>query len=173
MVAYGEILKQHVLALPKRACINMHASFLPKYRGAAPIQRAIINGETESGVTIMHMVKQMDAGDIIKALKIPIPPEMTAGELEAEITKQGAQALFEVIEAFKQGTPPSTPQDHSQMTLAPKIELVDAEIKWVEPARNIHNLIRGTNPEPGAWCTVLLNRQSKRLRVFQSRGTAR
>ena len=75
VVAYGEILKQHVLAIPKLACINMHASLLPKYRGAAPIQRAIINGETESGVSIMHMVKQMDAGDVIKMVKIPIPPK--------------------------------------------------------------------------------------------------
>lgn len=168
VVAYGEILKQHVLDMPKLACINMHASLLPKYRGAAPIQRAIINGEAESGVTIMHMVKQMDAGDMIKIVKIPITQEMTAGELENEIAAKGSKALLEVIQAYQTTIPPATPQDHTQMTLAPKIELVDCEVKWDQPAEKIHNLIRGVNPEPGAWCQIQLNQQPKRLRLFKT-----
>lgn len=169
VVAYGEILKQHVLDMPKLACINMHASLLPKYRGAAPIQTAIIQGEKESGVTIMHMVKQMDAGDMIKKVIIPITEEMTAGDLEKEISLKGSQALLEVIKSFENTTPPSTPQDHSQMTLAPKIELVDCEIQWNKPAETLHDLIRGVNPEPGAWCQVKLNQQPKRLRIFKTK----
>jgi methionyl-tRNA formyltransferase len=169
VVAYGEILKQHVLDMPKAACINMHASLLPKYRGAAPIQRAIIQGEAESGVTIMHMVKQMDAGDMIAAAKIPIGPDMTAGELEAAVTEKGSGLLLGVIREFEQGTPPRLPQDHSQMTLAPKIELADCEVHWNSTAQAIHNLIRGSNPEPGAWCQVMLQGQTKRLRLFRSK----
>lgn len=169
VVAYGEIIKQHLLDMPKLACINMHASLLPKYRGAAPIQRCIINGEKESGVTIMHMVKKMDAGDMIKIVKVPIGPNMNAGELEEELCKVGSVALLDVVHEFEKGTATRVPQDHSLATLAPKIELEDCEIHWNNTAQNLHNLVRGATPHPGAWCFVKVREQQKRLKLIETR----
>lgn len=170
VVAYGEIIKQHLLEMPFKACINLHASLLPKYRGAAPIQRCIMNGETESGVTIMHMVKKMDAGDMIEKVIVPIQPETTFGELELLLCEAGKKTLLEVIQAFEKKEPPhSTPQDPMQATLAPKIELEDCEIDWNRPAQELHNLVRGVNPYPGAWCYVLAKGEKKRLKVSQTR----
>lgn len=166
VVAYGEIIKQPILDLPKKGCINVHTSLLPKYRGAAPIQRAIMAGENESGVTIMHMVKKMDAGDIICQVKVPIGEETTFEELEASLLKAGAQALVEVI---KEGVFPHVAQDESKATFAPKVELEECEIKWEKPALEIHNLIRGSNPEPGAWVKVKIKNEEKRLKIFRSR----
>jgi len=169
VVAYGEILKDHVLKMPPKGCINLHASLLPKYRGAAPIQRVIMHGEEKSGVSIMHMVKKMDAGDVIAMAEVPISLEMTFGELEEALFQAGSPLLLEVLRAFEKGEPPATPQDHTQMTLAPKVELVDTEVKWEKPASELHNLIRGVNPEPGAWCWVKWKGERKRLRLFRSR----
>ncbi|MFV0339515.1 MAG: methionyl-tRNA formyltransferase [Parachlamydiaceae bacterium] len=168
VVAYGEILKEHVLKAPKIACINLHASLLPKYRGAAPIQRAIMNGEIESGVTIMHMVKKMDAGNMIAHGTVPISQEMTAGELGRSLIEIGSLMMLQVIEAFKKGTPSEIVQDESKVTFAPKIELEECRIDWSRTSTEIHNLIRGVNPEPGAWAMVEVNGQAKRLRVFKS-----
>jgi methionyl-tRNA formyltransferase len=168
VAAYGEIIKQHVLDLPKIACINLHTSLLPKLRGAAPIQRAIMNGDTETGVTIMHMAKKMDAGDMIQQVKCAIGPETTYGELQAELQKIGSQALLKVIQNFETGKNTRTPQDDSAATLAPKIELEECQINWALPAAHIHNLIRGVNPEPGAWSLIRIGDQTKRLKVFRS-----
>lgn len=168
VVAYGEILKQHLLEMPKIACINLHASLLPKYRGAAPIQRCIMNGEKETGVTIMHMVKKMDAGDMIKSSVIPISENTTYGELEQELCTAGSKLLLEVIREFEAGTSQRTPQDHTQATLAPKIELEDCQIDWNQPARVIHDLVRGVNPYPGAWCYVEVKGQKKRLKISKT-----
>jgi methionyl-tRNA formyltransferase len=168
VVAYGEIMKQHLLDMPKLGCINLHASLLPKYRGAAPIQHAIINGETETGVTIMHMVKKMDAGDMIQTVKVPIGPDTTYGELEENLCEAGCKALLETIHALEKGTAQRTPQDHEQATLAPKIELENCEIHWEWPAEKIHNLIRGVFPFPGAWCRVQLKGQLLRLKISKS-----
>lgn len=169
VVAYGEIIKQHLLDMPKRGCINLHASLLPKYRGAAPIQRCIIAGEKETGVTIMHMVKKMDAGDMIKKVVVSIEPDTTFGELEETLCTEGQKALLDVIQEFATGEPERTPQDHSQATFAPKIELEDCEIHWDRPALDLHNLIRGVNPYPGAWCYVWVKGEKKRLKISQSR----
>lgn len=170
VVAYGEIIKQHLLEMPRLACINLHTSLLPKYRGAAPIQRAIMEGETETGITLMHMVKKMDAGDIIQQVKVPIGLETTFGELENRLCEVGKQAVFELIQRFEKGDdPPRIPQDHSQATFAPKIELEDCEIQWTRPAQQIHNLVRGVNPYPGAWCYVSIRGQKKRLKINRTR----
>ena len=144
-------------------------SLLPRNRGAAPIQRVVIDGEKESGVTVMHMGKKMDAGDILKQVTIPIGPEMTFGELDHALCEAGKKALLEVIHAFEKGNPPCTPQDHAQATFAPKIELEDCEIHWERPAQELHNLIRGVNPYPGAWCYVLVKEEKKRLKITRSR----
>jgi methionyl-tRNA formyltransferase len=169
VVAYGEIIKKHLLEMPRRGCINLHVSLLPKYRGAAPIQRCLLAGERETGVTIMHMVRQMDAGDIIQQVVVPIGPETTFGELEQTLCEVGKQALLDVICAFETGEPPRTPQDHAQATLAPKLELEDCEIQWTKPAQELHNLVRGVNPYPGAWCYVMVRGEKKRLKISRTR----
>ncbi|MFI0434194.1 MAG: methionyl-tRNA formyltransferase [Parachlamydiaceae bacterium] len=169
VVAYGEIIKQHLLEMPFKGCINLHASFLPKYRGAAPIQRCIMDGETQTGVTIIHMVKKMDAGDMIRKVMIPIDPEMTYGELEEALCEVGKKLFFDVIMDFEKGEPSSIPQDLSQVTIAPKIELEDCQISWSRPAHELHNLVRGVNPFPGAWCNVLVKGEKKRLKINRTR----
>lgn len=171
VAAYGEILKQHVLDTPKIACINLHTSLLPKYRGAAPIQAAIIHGEKESGTTIIHMVKKMDAGNMIAQSKVEIGPEMTYGELENALIKVGSESLAQVIKEFeKKGENiPGTLQDENLVTFAPKIELEDCQVDFEKDAQTLHNLIRGVNPEPGAFCFVKVHDQSKRLKLYSSR----
>lgn len=169
VVAYGEIIKQHLLDMPKAGCINVHASLLPTYRGAAPIQRCIINGEKETGITIMHMAKKMDAGDIISMEKVMIGPEMTYGELEAELCRVGSALLLKTIHDFEKGEVERTVQDHSLATFAPKIEIEDCRIDWSKSADEIHNLVRGVNPHPGAWCQVLVKEQPKRMRIISTK----
>lgn len=169
VVAYGEILKQHVLDAPKLGCINVHASLLPKYRGAAPIQQSIINGEKETGISIMYMVKKMDAGDVIRTSVVPITENMTFGELEETLCEAGIESLLEAVKQFEAGAVHGTPQDEALVTFAPKIELEDCEINWNQSAQAIHNLIRGVNPYPGAWTRVQVKDQEKRLKIFSSR----
>lgn len=169
VVAYGEIIKEHLLQLPPLGCINLHASLLPKYRGAAPIQRAIMEGAKESGVTIMHMVKQMDAGDIIATATVPISAEMTAGELSSLLCNEGRKLLCATLADIAAGRATRRPQDHSLATFAPKVELEECQVTWQRPALEIHNLIRGANPEPGAWCFVEVTAGKKRLRLHSSR----
>lgn len=166
VVAYGEIIKQHLLDMPKIACINVHASLLPRYRGAAPIQRCIINGEKKTGITIMHMAKKMDAGDIISMEKVAIGPDMTYGELEKELCHIGSNLLLKVIQNIDSGSVTRTVQDHSLATFAPKIELEDCQIDWKQPVETIHNLVRGVNPHPIAWCQVRVKDQNRRLKVI-------
>lgn len=168
VVAYGEIIKQHLLDMPKLGCINVHASLLPKYRGAAPIQQAIIHGETESGVTIMYMVKKMDAGDMIQKVIVPISEEMTFGDLEKELCRVGSRALLDVIQRMQEEEVPREVQNHELATLAPKIELENCQIDWAQPARSIHNLVRGVNPYPGAWCFVEIKGEIKRLKIWKT-----
>lgn len=172
VVAYGEIIKQHLLDMPKMACINLHASLLPKYRGAAPIQRCLINGEKETGITIMHMVKKMDAGDIISIAKVSLSDEITYGELEKVLCEEGKKLLLKTIREFETGTPTQTVQDANEITYAPKIELEECEIKWEKPAKDLHNLIRGVFPAPGAWCWVMVKGQKKRLKLLKTRVVA-
>lgn len=166
--AYGEIIKQHLLEMPTTACINLHASLLPKYRGAAPIQRCLIDGETETGVTVIHMVKKMDAGDIVSVAKVAIGEDTTAGELEEMLCAAGGKLLLQTIRDFENGTTTRMPQDIAHVTFAPKIELEDCEIDWTQPAQAVHNLVRGVTPHPGAWCYVEAKGQKKRLKVLKT-----
>lgn len=169
VVAYGEILRQNILDIPKIDCINIHASLLPKYRGAAPMHRAIINGETETGVCIMQMVLALDAGDILEVLKTPIPIDMNVGDLEKKIEQLGVKGALDTINKFISGKITRTPQDEKLATYASKISVEECEIHWDLPALQIHNLIRGTSPYPGAWCHFLLNDQKKRLKVLKAK----
>jgi methionyl-tRNA formyltransferase len=169
VVAYGEILKQHLLDMPRLGCINLHASLLPKFRGAAPIHRSIVDGETETGVTIMHMVKKMDARDIIKTAAEPIGPDTNCGELEEALCEKGADLLIEVLREFEQGIIRRTPQDHALVTYAAKVELEDGEVLWTSSAQKMHNRVRGLTPHPGAWCFVTVRGEKKRLKIIKTR----
>jgi methionyl-tRNA formyltransferase len=168
VVAYGEIIKQHLLDMPKIGCINLHGSLLPKYRGAAPIQRCLIDGEKETGVTIIHMVRKMDAGNMIAKASLPLDEEINYGQLEEKLCNLGKELLLKTILSLKEGPIPGTAQDESQVTFAAKIELEDCRIDWNKPAHTIHNLVRGVTPHPGAWCKVSIKGQEKRLRLLKT-----
>jgi len=169
VVAFGQILPQKLLQIPPLGCINVHASLLPKYRGAAPIQRAVLNGDLETGVAIQKMVRELDAGDVIRAEKIAISDEMTYGELEQALCALSKPLLLSVIHAYEKGIPPAEPQDVSQVSFAPKVTPEEAEIKWDKEAAFIQNQIRGFNPRPGAWCWVEWNGERKRLKIFKAK----
>ena len=148
VVAFGQILPKAVLDAPRRGSINIHASLLPKYRGAAPIQWAIIRGETETGITIFQMDPGMDTGDVLLKRATSIGPEETAGELSEGLARLGAEAIVETLERLDALT--LTPQDHAAATTAPRLKKHDGAIDWTKPAVQIVNLVRGCNPWPGA-----------------------
>ncbi|MES2273727.1 MAG: methionyl-tRNA formyltransferase, partial [Chlamydiota bacterium] len=174
VVAYGQILTQKLLDIPPFGCINVHASLLPKYRGAAPIQRCLLNGEKETGVAIQKMVRQLDAGDVIAVGQIEIPPEMTFGELEKKLCDLSKPLLLSVLKTYEQGIiPAGAGQDHALATYASKIKLEEGEIDWTLPASQIHNLIRAFSPRPGAWSYVGTNEGKKRLKILRSEVVSR
>jgi methionyl-tRNA formyltransferase len=148
VVAYGRILPDALLAIPRLGMINVHASILPRYRGAAPIQRAVLAGETETGVTIMRVVTEMDAGPTFAVASIPIPPDATSGDMEQALAPLGAQLLLPVIDDLALGRAVETPQDHSRATHAGKIRKEEGAIDWSQPADVIHNKVRGLQPWP-------------------------
>lgn len=151
VAAYGRILPQYILDFPKYGCINIHASLLPKYRGAAPIQRAVVNGETETGITIMNMNEGMDTGDIIAMRKTLIGEYETAAELFDRLAPMGGELLIETLEAIENGTAAAAAQNEEEATYAPMITKADGEIDWAKPARQISKLICGMNSWPMAY----------------------
>ncbi len=153
--AYGKLIPDDILALPPKGCINVHGSLLPKYRGAAPIQWAVLNGEAETGVTIMHMAHEMDAGDIISQVSTPIGPEETAGELFDRLAPLGGKLLAETVAQIAAGTAKRTPQDPSRVTLAPMISKKMSPVDWTRSAQQIYNQLRGLDPWPGATTDVI------------------
>ncbi|MFN0065655.1 MAG: methionyl-tRNA formyltransferase [Chlamydiales bacterium] len=169
VVAYGEIFKENLLEMPRLGCINVHASLLPKYRGAAPIQRCIMAGEKESGVTIMRMTPELDAGDMLAVVKTPVGADMTAGELFIEIEKMGAEALWNVIESLEKGDARPIQQDSREASYARKLCIEDGEVDWKKPAKEHYDQIRGVTPKPGAWCNVEIGGKSKRLLIKKAR----
>jgi len=154
VAAFGRILPPTVLALPSKGCINVHGSLLPKYRGAGPIQWAIINGETETGITTMLMDEGMDTGAILLQAKIPITSDDTAGTLSPRLAHLGGRLLVETLARLKAGTLIPRPQDHSQATMAPLLKKEDGLIDWTYPASSIANRIRGLSPWPGAYTFI-------------------
>lgn len=169
VVAYGEIIKKNLLEMPSLGCINIHASLLPKYRGAAPIQRALMEGEKETGITIIEMSAQMDAGDILEMESIPITEEMTFGELEPKLCDLSVKLLFRSIKNFESNQVVKVPQDHSLATLAPKITPLEEFIDWTQSAYKIHNQIRGLSPTPSAWCQISIDHELKRLKIKKAK----
>lgn len=164
LAAYGQILPQSLLAIPRIGNWNIHASLLPAYRGAAPIQYALLNGERVTGVTMMEMVRELDAGDIYLQEAEPILPADDYGTLEAKLAALGAQLLLKALEMYRAGTLTRTPQDHANATFAPLIRKEDLQLNWSESAERCHNRVRAFSPKPGA-VTVW---KSKRLKVWRT-----
>lgn len=168
VAAFGQFLSKEILELPKYGCINVHASLLPKYRGAAPIQYAIIKGEKESGVTIMQMDIGMDTGAMLDKVVVPIAENTTMGELHDALREQGAALLIEVIDKIATGTAVAEPQDDAQATYATLLDRSMEHIDWSKTAQEVHNLIRGFNPAPSTF-TKLPN--GKSLKIWGSKMT--
>lgn len=151
VVAYGRILPPEVLAIPEKGCINLHVSLLPKYRGAAPVQWSVINGDQQTGVSIMYLDEGLDTGDILNVAPVTIGQDETSGELFERITQQGAKTLVETIRQIDEGKAVRTPQDHTKATLAPPLNKEMARFTFEQPAQTLHNLVRGMNPWPIAY----------------------
>lgn len=170
VAAFGQFLSKEILELPKYGCINVHASLLPKYRGAAPIQYAIIKGEKESGVTIMQMDIGMDTGAMLDKVVVPIAENTTMGELHDALREQGATLLLQVIDKIAAGTAVAEPQDDAQATYATLLDRSMEHIDWSKTAQEVHNLIRGFNPAPSTF-TKLPN--GKSLKIWGSKMTGK
>jgi methionyl-tRNA formyltransferase len=151
VAAYGLILPQAILDAPRLGCVNIHASLLPRWRGAAPIQRAIEAGDAETGVTIMRMTAGLDTGPMLLAERVAIGPTMTAGELHDRLAERGAALLLRALQGLEAGTLAATPQPDAGVSYARKIEKAEARIDWRRPAAEIERRIRAFNPVPGAW----------------------
>lgn len=167
VAAYGRILPRDLLDVPRLGCINVHASLLPKYRGAAPIQWAILRGEVVTGVTIMRLNERMDEGDILLQRETPIAPDESYGELQDRLAALGAEALREALEGLRAGTLHGQPQDHAAATLAPLIAKEDGRIDWNRPAVEIARMVRAFNPWPSAFTSL----GDKRLKVHRARAS--
>jgi len=162
VAAYGRILPANILQLPKLGCINVHGSLLPKHRGAAPIQWAVLNGDKETGVTIMQMAEGMDTGDILLTASIDINEDETAGGLFEKIAVLGADALITALARLQHHDLPAVPQDHSGATKAPPLKKEMGLLDWHKPAQELHCLIRGLDPWPSAFTFL----DGKRYRLF-------
>lgn len=167
VVAFGQILPQAVLDIPPKGCINVHASLLPKYRGAAPMQRALMEGVRETGVTIMEMALKMDAGAMLLKKTIPLSRETTLGDLEQETIQVGGAALLEAMERLDELVPES--QDEALVTFAPKIEKEECLIDWSLPVEKIVCHIHGLSPKPGAYTMVEVGGRRLRLKILRAR----
>lgn len=165
VVAYGRILPQKVLDVPKRGCINIHASILPKYRGSAPYQWAVLDGLEETGVTAMYLTREMDAGDIIDVSRTPIGENETAGELLDRLEVLGADLLSKTLSRFAQGEVEGTAQDASQVSYAPMLDKSMSPIDWTKTAWQVHNHVRGLHPWPVATTEI----QGKLFKVHATR----
>ena len=154
VAAYGKILPEWLLALPPRGMINVHASLLPAWRGAAPVHRAVMAGDTDTGVTIMRVVKALDAGAMLDRVVVPIDPDVTSDALERALAEAGAARLVEVVDRLAAGPIDEVAQDEAHVTYAAKITRADSPIDWRAPARAIHDRIRGLHPWPHASATL-------------------
>ncbi len=165
VVVAFRILPREVFTIPSRGSFNLHASLLPKYRGAAPINWALIKGEKETGVTTFFLEEKVDTGNIILQKRVPVLPDMTAGELHDVLMRVGAEAVMETVNMISAGAVALQPQDASQATPAPKIFRETCRIDWTLPAENLHDFIRGLSPYPGAWTTL----DTREMKILRSR----
>ncbi len=165
VVAFGQILPREFFAWPPFGSLNVHTSLLPRYRGAAPVVHAILNGEKETGVTIMKLDEGMDTGDVVAQARTSIGPDVTSGELERQLSRQGVELLLETLPSYLSGRLQGRPQDHERATLAPLIRKEDARIDWTRSAGQVHDQIRAFNPRPGTFTCF----RRERLKIWRSR----
>jgi methionyl-tRNA formyltransferase len=170
VMAYGQILPRAILEIPRLACLNLHASLLPRHRGAAPIQAAIVAGDRETGISIMYMDEGLDTGDVMLQTRIEIAPDETGGSLHDRLAEIAPGALKEALAQLQAGNAPRTPQDSSGATYAPKLEREHGRIDWSEPAALIERKIQAFNPWPGAF-TILRDEAGteRKLKVYRAR----
>lgn len=173
VAAYGKILPDWLLAAPRLGLINVHASLLPRYRGASPIHRAVINGDQETGVTIMRVVKALDAGPMLSHVTVVIGPDDTTSVVEAALAVRGADLLVQTLDALERGTATETPQDESQVSYAPKLEKHEGLVDWGLEARHIHDRVRGLWPWPHAFSYLSGLRYILHRSRVSSRGAGR
>ena len=165
VVAFGQILPREFFSWPPFGSLNVHTSLLPRYRGAAPVVHAILNGEKETGVTIMKLDEGMDTGDVLAQAGTSIGPDVTTGELEVQLSRQGVELLLDTLPSYLSGRLQARPQDHGHASLAPLVRKEDARIDWTRSAFRIHDQVRAFNPRPGAFTRF----RSERLKVWRSR----
>ncbi|MGH6803112.1 MAG: methionyl-tRNA formyltransferase, partial [Methyloceanibacter sp.] len=168
VVAYGLILPRPILDGTRHGAFNIHASLLPRWRGAAPINRAIMAGDTETGVSIMRITEGLDAGPVCLEVRLPITVDQTAGELHDELAMRGARLMVHALSALERGQLDCRPQAENGITYAKKIDPAEARIDWSLPARDVHNLIRGLSPHPGAWFEVEINGKPERIKALRA-----
>lgn len=169
VVAYGLLLPKAVLDIARNGCLNVHASLLPRWRGAAPIQRAIMAGDQESGVAIMRMEEGLDTGPVTLEARCPITPDMTAGQLQDTLAVLGADLLVKALAQLEAGHLTETVQSHEGVIYAKKISNEDSRIDWQHPAQAVHDLIRGLSPFPGAFALFDFGKGEERVKILQSR----
>jgi methionyl-tRNA formyltransferase len=169
VVAYGLILPKPVLDAPRLGCFNLHASALPRWRGAAPINRAIMAGDARTGVAVMRMEEGLDTGAIAMVTGVAIGPDMTAGELHDELAQAGAGLMVHALDVLEQGTLPLIPQPDEGVTYAAKIDKNETRIDWTKPWQAVHNHCRGLSPFPGAWFELQgLGKEAARIKVLRT-----
>ncbi|AZO17516.1 MULTISPECIES: methionyl-tRNA formyltransferase [unclassified Mesorhizobium] len=168
VVAYGLLLPKAILDAPRLGCLNGHASLLPRWRGAAPIQRAIMAGDRETGMMVMKMEEGLDTGPVALVEKVAIAPDMTAGELHDRLMVQGASLMVEALAQLGINCLTFTPQAAEGVTYAGKIDKSETRVDWTRPSGEVHNHIRGLSPFPGAWCEVEIGGRMERLKLLRS-----
>lgn len=168
VVAYGLLLPKAVLDAPRLGCLNGHASLLPRWRGAAPIQRAIMAGDTETGMMVMKMEEGLDTGPVAMVEKVAIAPDMTAGELHDRLMVQGASLMVQALAQLGINCLTFTQQAMAGVTYARKIDKWETRVDWTRPSGEVHNHIRGLSPFPGAWCEVDIGGRMERLKLLRS-----
>ena len=168
VVAYGLILPKVILDAPPLGCLNLHGSLLPRWRGAAPIQRAIMAGDKETGVMVMKMDEGLDTGPVALADRLSIGPDSTAGEIHDHLALMGASLMLRALTLLEKGELTFTPQPADGVTYAAKISKEETRIDWSKPAPDVHDMIRGLSPYPGAWFEALLGGKAERVKVLRS-----
>ena len=167
VVAYGMILPQAILDAPKFGCFNLHASLLPRWRGAAPINRAVMSGDAETGVMVMKMDAGLDTGDVAMAERLPITDRMTASDVHDALSRLGADLMVRAMAALERGALQLTEQSEAGLTYAAKIEKAEAKIDWHKPAHSVLRHIHGLSPFPGAWSEVLVDGEAVRVKILR------
>ncbi len=168
VVGYGLLLPPKVLAIPRHGCLNLHPSLLPRWRGAAPIQRPIMAGDVETAAAVMRMAEALDTGPVCLEDRVAIPPDATAAEMHDTLAARGARLMVEALRRVEAGTLTCHPQSEHGVLYAAKIDKAEARIDWTRPAREVHNLIRGLSPFPGAFFEADLGKGAERVKVLRS-----